>query len=764
MRVPVSWLREYVETRASTDEVARRLSISSLEVERVVDVGVPADGDNLGRFVVGRVLAADPHPNADRLQLCQVDVGNPEPQQIVCGAWNFGAGATVAVGLPGARLPGFPGPLEERPLRGEVSRGMILAEDEVGLGADHAGIMLLPDGLEPGTPLVEILPLVDQVLDVTPTMNRPDLLSMVGLAREVAALLDGELRLPSPVDPTTEAPEPVDVRVEDFEGCPRYIGRLFRHVAVGASPQWLRTRLHLGGMRSISNVVDVTNYVMHVWGSPLHAFDRANLSGGRIVVRRAHEGETLQTLDGSLRALEPSDLLITDGEKAVALAAIMGGLASEVSDSTTEVLLEAANFEPIGVLRTSERLALRTEGSNKWEKGVDPYAAEPAAVLASRLLVDIAGAELAGTTDVHQGLPPRPVVKLRPERASSLIGLEVPAQEQREILERLDFQVDGAWGVTVPTWRARDVTREVDLVEEVARVVLDRVPYTMPLRRHVKGHLTPEQRFRRALEDVLVGAGFSEAYTWSLTPSDPQPDAPRLPDPMSAEHAVLRTTLLHGLVEAARVNVDAGNDGIRLFELARVYLPSGEQLPEERWRLGGIAEGGFEAARAALETIHEAFHLPLVVRRTTLAPLHPGKAAETDAGWFGELHPSLLEGSWGVFELDVARLMAPLPERILYEDVITFPANREDIAVVVAEDVEAGAIVTVAHEAGGEELREARIFDVYRGDQVGEGMKSVAVHLVFQSPERTLTDEDAAAARQRVVAALAARFDAELRV
>jgi phenylalanyl-tRNA synthetase beta chain len=764
MRVPVSWLREYVETRASTDEVARRLSISSLEVERVVDVGVPADGDNLGRFVVGRVLAADPHPNADRLQLCQVDVGNPEPQQIVCGAWNFGAGATVAVGLPGARLPGFPGPLEERPLRGEVSRGMILAEDEVGLGADHAGIMLLPDGLEPGTPLVEILPLVDQVLDVTPTMNRPDLLSMVGLAREVAALLDGELRLPSPVDPTTEAPEPVDVRVEDFEGCPRYIGRLFRHVAVGASPQWLRTRLHLGGMRSISNVVDVTNYVMHVWGSPLHAFDRANLSGGRIVVRRAHEGETLQTLDGSLRALEPSDLLITDGEKAVALAAIMGGLASEVSDSTTEVLLEAANFEPIGVLRTSERLALRTEGSNKWEKGVDPYAAEPAAVLASRLLVDIAGAELAGTTDVHQGLPPRPVVKLRPERASSLIGLEVPAQEQREILERLDFQVDGAWGVTVPTWRARDVTREVDLVEEVARVVLDRVPYTMPLRRHVKGHLTPEQRFRRALEDVLVGAGFSEAYTWSLTPSDPQPDAPRLPDPMSAEHAVLRTTLLHGLVEAARVNVDAGNDGIRLFELARVYLPSGEQLPEERWRLGGIAEGGFEAARAALETIHEAFHLPLVVRRTTLAHLHPGKAAETDAGWFGELHPSLLEGSWGVFELDVARLMAPLPERILYEDVITFPANREDIAVVVAEDVEAGAIVTVAHEAGGEELREARIFDVYRGDQVGEGMKSVAVHLVFQSPERTLTDEDAAAARQRIVAALAARFDAELRV
>ena len=372
MRVPMSWLREYVETPASTAAIAHRLVISSLEIERVIEVGVTDAGDNLGRFVVGRVISADPHPNADRLQLCQVDVGNPDPQQIVCGAWNFGAGATVAVGLPGALLPGSPGPLEERPLRGQVSQGMILAEDEIGLGADHAGIMLLPYGLEPGTPLADVLPLVDHVLDAGPTMNRPDLLSMVGIAREVAALCDGELRLPDPVDPPVVREEPVDIRVEDFEGCPRYIGRVFRDVRVGPSPQWMRTRLHLAGMRSISNVVDVTNYVMHVWGSPLHAFDRSKLAGGRIVVRRAHEGETLRTLDGTERQLLPSDLLITDGERAVALAAIMGGLDSEVFDETTEVLLEAANFEPIGVLKTSERLALRTEGSNKWEKGVDP--------------------------------------------------------------------------------------------------------------------------------------------------------------------------------------------------------------------------------------------------------------------------------------------------------------------------------------------------------------------------------------------------------
>jgi phenylalanyl-tRNA synthetase beta chain len=763
MKAPLSWLREYVVTEMSDADIARRLTISSLEVDRLIDVGVADDGDNLGHFVVGRVVSADPHPNADRLQLCQVDVGNADPQQIVCGAWNFGAGAIVAVGLPGARLPGFPGPLEERKLRGEVSRGIILAEDEIGLGADHSGIMLLADGLEPGTPLADVLPLVDRVLDVTPTMNRPDLLSMVGIAREIAALCDGELRPPDPEDPPLVVDEPPDIAVEDFGGCPRYIGRAFRNVRVAPSPQWLRTRLHLAGMRSISNVVDVTNYVMHVWGSPLHAFDRALLAGGRIVVRRAREGETLRTLDGTLRELRPSDLLITDGEKAVALAAIMGGLESEVSETTSDVLLEAANFEPIGVLKTSERLALRTEGSNKWEKGVDPYAAEPAAVLASRLLVDLAGAEPIGTVDVNEGLPERPHVTLRPERTTSLIGLDVDEEQQRSILARLGLEVDDAWSVTVPTWRARDVTREVDVIEEVARAVLDQVPNTMPLRRAVAGHLSAEQRFRRTLEDVLVGAGFSEAYTWSLTASDPNLAALRLSEPMSGDQAVLRTTLLHGLVEAARVNVDAGNEAIRLFELARVYLPSGEQLPDERWHVGGIAEGGFEAARAAVEAIYEAFHLPLDVRRASAAELHPGKAAETDAGWLGELHPTLLEGSWGVFELDVQRLMVPLPERILYEDVITYPAARQDIAVAVPEDVEAGAILAAVHEVGGEELRDARIFDVFRGEQVGQGRKSVALHLAFQAPDRTLTDEEAAALRGRIVAALAERFGAELR-
>ena len=434
MRAPLSWLREYVTVDATAEEIAHRLAISTLEVERVIDAGVADADGNLSRFLVGRVLEAAPHPNADRLRVCQVDVGEGDARQIVCGAWNFETGATVAVALPGAYLPILDEPLDERALRGQVSRGMILAEDEVGLGEDHAGIMVLEDGPEPGTPLADVLPIRDRVLDITPTVNRVDLLSMVGLAREVAALLDGELHPPAPDDPALVDVESVDVAIEDFDGCPRYIGRVFRDVAIGASPQWLRSRLYLADMRSISNVVDVTNYVMHVWGSPLHAFDRSKLAGGRIVVRRARPDEELRTLDGTLRRLVPEDLMITDGEYSVALAAIMGGEQSEVSEATNEVLLEAANFEPLGILRTSERLGLRTAGSNRWEKGVDPYLAANAAVLASRMIVELAGARMTGHVDVHDGLPEPPVIRLRPERASFVIGLGVAPDEQRATL------------------------------------------------------------------------------------------------------------------------------------------------------------------------------------------------------------------------------------------------------------------------------------------------------------------------------------------
>ncbi len=761
MKVPLSWLREYVAVDASPEEIGARLSTATCEVERVVRRGVPDADGNLGLFRVGHVLEAGKHPNADRLQLCRVDVGEAEPLQIVCGAWNFGAGAKVAVAMPGAVLPsGLQ--LERRKLRGEVSEGMILAEDEVDLGSDHTGIMVLADELQPGTPLVDVLPLVDDVLEVETTPNRPDLLSIYGIAREVAALFEAELAPPPGTDPPRVGDEPVDVSIEDYDGCPRYIGRLFRDVRIGRSPVWLKARLLAAGMRPISNVVDVTNYVMLGLGNPLHAFDFDTLAGGRIVVRRAHEGEELRTLDGQLRRLDLRDLMIADAERAIALAGIMGGEETEVTESTTNVLLEAANFEPIGILKTSERLGLRTEGSNRWEKGVDPYLAEQAARLATELIVELTDARWTGHTDVQGTLPERPVVRLRPERTSELIGVEIPAVEQREILGRLGFDVaDGE--VTVPTWRARDVTREIDLVEEVARFRLDDVPFTLPVRRAMFGRLTAEQRLRRVVEDVLIGAGFSEAYTSSLVAADPRPDALRLPLPLSADASILRTTLLPSLAEAAARNAEVGNEDVALFEIARVYLPSGERLPEERWRVGGVVAGGFARAKSAIGLLYAALKIEELVERGEHELLHPGKAGRLPEGWVGELRPDLEPGRWGVFELDLAAFAAAVPEHLEYADVISFPAVRQDLAFVVPEDVPAGVLAAAMREAAGPELREVEVFDEYRSAELGPGRKSLAFAVAFQSPERTLTDEDAQRLRERIVAALGERFGAELR-
>ncbi|MEZ5101507.1 MAG: phenylalanine--tRNA ligase subunit beta [Thermoleophilia bacterium] len=772
MKVPVSWLSEYVPLPMPLADLAERLAVAAAEVERVTRRGVPDVEGNLGRFVVGKVVEAGRHPNADRLQLCRVDTGDPEPRQIVCGAWNFGAGATVAVATPGAILPDGR-KLERAKLRGEVSDGMILAEDEVELGPDHGGIMLLDDALAAGTPVVDVLPIADHVLEIELTGNRPDLLSVYGLAREIAALYDlGLAPLPG-ADPPRVGDEPVPIEIDDPVGCPRYIGRLFRGCAIGPSPTWLRARLVASGMRPISNVVDVTNYVMLALGSPLHAFDHARLAGGRIGVRRARPGERI-ALDGNDRSSSRPTSLITDGERAVALAAIMGGLDSEVGDETVDVLLEAASFEPHGILASSERLGLRSEASNRWEKGVDPHLAGAAATLASELIVELAGGRFVGHGESCAELPARPVTTLRPARVDALVGTAIPPAEQAAILRRLGFEVDDArapWRVTTPTWRARDVTREIDLVEEVARVHgLERVPFTLPARREMFGRLDQAQRLRRLVEDVLVGQGLYEAYTWTLVARDEDERALRLESPLTADHAILRTTLADGLVGAARHNVDAGNREIGLFEIARVYLPDadGGALPDERWHAGGIVEGGFSRAKGVVEAVLSALHVEASFPRASRPFLHPGKSAEVAvgagaAGWVGELHPLRLDGGWGIFELDLATLFAGVPERRVYEDVVTFPAVRQDLAFVVAEEVAAGDLVASAREAAGPELAEIDVFDVYRGGQLEPGTKSVAFAVAFRSPERTLSDEDARVLRERIVAALAERHGATLR-
>lgn len=758
MRVPLSWLREYVPIDVPLDDLATRLSVAAAEVVGIERIGVPADAKNLDRYKVGRVVEAIKHPNADRLQLTKVDVGEKSPRSIVCGAWNFGVGATVAVALPGAVIAnGLE--LEKRKVRGEESDGMILAEDEVGLGEDHTGIMVLDDSLVPGSPLADVLPLSDVVLDVDSTGNRPDLLSVYGIARELSAIYDMPLADMSGDSPQTWPEGTIDVRIEDVERCPRYDARLFEGVTIGESPLWLKARLRAAGVRSISNVVDITNYVMLALGSPLHAFDSTTLHEGRIVVRRAKKNEKLRTLDGVERELTTDDLVIADADRAVALAAIMGGEETEIGDATTSVLLEAANFEPYGIFRTSERLRHRTEGSNRWEKGVDPYLAEPAANMATELLLELTGAQWTARTDVFPSPPARPVIAYRPARADEVIGIATPPEQQYALLDKLGFERAGE-NVTVPTWRARDVTREIDVVEEIARFRLEDVPFTLPQRRAMFGALTKDQRVRRRVEDALVGLGFAETYTPSLRPDDKT--SWKLPEPISIELTAMRTQLLPSLVEGAQANLDWGVDNIALFEIARVYLPDGE-LPDEHIRVAGIAQGDFAHGKGIVEALYEALHVDVQEQRASDPLFHPGKCAQTSAGTFGELHPRLLEGTWCAFELDLGVLAAESPEAVRYEDVSTYPAVRQDIAVVVAEDVEAGAIVAAARDAAGEELHEATVFDVYRGDPVPAGKKSVAFSVAFQAPDRTLSDDDAATLRKKIVDALAKKFGAELR-
>ena len=481
-------------------------------------------------------------------------------------------------------------------------------------------------------------------------------------------------------------------------------------------------------MRPISNVVDVTNYVMLGLGNPLHAFDQRTLAGGRIVVRRARVGEKLTTLDGVERELDPSDLMIADAERSVALAGIMGGAETEISEGTTEVLLEAANFEPAGLWRTSERLRLRTEGSNRWEKGVDPYLAEPAGAWATELLVGLTGARFVGHTDAQAGLPERPVVRFRPERASAFIGLDVAAEDQDDVLARLgNERRDDDY--VVPTWRARDLTREVDLVEEVARFHLAEVPFTFRfavrwpgasppqrVRRRVRGHAR-RARFLRGVHAVPRRAGSSRS-------------ALPLQEPITVELAVLRTELLPSLVEVAGRNADLGSDEVALFEVARVYLPRGErELPDERLRVAGISQGGFLHIKGNVEALLRTLHADASWTRTHHPLLHPGKAAEIAAAVVGEVHPRFSKAPGASFELDLEELAAAGRYPVPYEDVITYPAVHQDIAVAVDEEVEVGALVDAAREAAGEVLGTRRCstcIGVRRSARVGSPWRSTS--------------------------------------
>jgi phenylalanyl-tRNA synthetase beta chain len=784
MRVPVSWLRDYVSFDLPLAELGELMSMTGTKLEALHRRGVP---NGLELYRVGRVLTREQHPNADRLSLCTVDIGTGEPQQIVCGASNFDAGATVAVALPGAVLPDGT-ELRVAKLRGIESHGMMLSERELDLGQDHAGIMLLPDDWPVGDPLIDHLAIADDVLEFEITSNRPDCQSVYGVAREVSAAVDSDLAPWPGVEPEAAGSGTVDdyvtARVDAPDLCPRWAGRVFTGVTVGPSPPWLKARIAAAGMRPISNVVDITNYVMLAIGEPTHAFDLDKVAGHEIIVRRASAGELVTTLDGQERTLDGDVLVIADAEKPSAVAGLMGAEWSEVTDATTTVLIECANFDGPSTQRSSIRLGLRTEGSSRWEKGLDPHLVPRALALASQLMVELTGAQLVpGTIDVHGELPEPPVVGLRKERLEALIGVEYTDAEVERALTRLGYEPrDDGW--LVPTWRAADTTREVDLIEEVMRIAgIERVPAEMPGGHPGGGRLGADELLRRMVVDVLRGAGLTEAATltlWDagvpdrlrLAPGDRRRDLVELQNPMSAEWAAMRTLVFPGLLHSARTNLAMGRPSVAMFEVGHVFLKSGDRLPDQPAHVAGVLAGdgaGFFEAKGVVETLLAAARVEAPTFAAVDEPfLHPGRSASVLDGFVGELHPEVaaafgLEGTVAVFELGIQRLRGPAREQVLYRDVTSFPPLRQDIAVVVDEDVPAGRVVEVVRGSGGPELAEVEVFDVYRGAPVPEGRKSVALHLVFQSSERTLTDAEGDAARGRIVAALAAELGGELR-
>jgi phenylalanyl-tRNA synthetase beta chain len=749
------------------------------------------------------VLSAEQHPDADRLSVCTVDAGDGQPRQIVCGAPNVAAGQTVAVAKPGAVMPDGT-KLGKAKLRGVESDGMILAEDELAIGTEHAGILELEvDGTAPGTPLTEVLDIATDVLELEITSNRPDCLGVYGVARELHAATAAPLSQPPwSEDPGTEGPvEGITIDVECPDLCPRFTARVFEDVKIGPSPPWLKGRLMAAGQRPISNVVDITNYVMLAAGQPLHAFDLDRVAGGRLVVRRARDGEQVQTLDGQTRTLDRDMVVIDDADGPTSIAGVMGGERSEVEAGTTRVLMEVATWDGPNIHRTSLKLGLRSEASARFEKQLQPEQALEAQALASQLMIEVCGARLApGTVDVG-GPGPAPVsIRLRETRVTGLLGIAIPRERQREILEALEFEVaDAEDGLEVkpPAFRRGDITREADVIEEVARLAgLEQLPATLPPRHDAIGRLTQRQKLRRRAADILAGQGMHEIVGWSFNGPELRdklrlgPDHPEveLHNPMSAEQSRMRRTLLGSLLDVAARNRAQGAGELRLFEMGAVFLPvEGERLPNEPQHIGGVLVGpvrpaswrepdpppaDFFAIKGVVEALLGGLGAGFSLERSRDPFLHPGRAATIaidgqSVGWLGEVHPLVaaqwdLEDTVAAFELDLDAV--PEPKTAAYQDLTSFPAVREDLAVVVPDTVTAAQVRDTVLAAGAPLLRDAQVFDVYRDPQrLGEGNVSLALRLVFQAADRTLTDEQVAARRAEIVQALERELEGRVR-
>ncbi len=778
MKLSLNWLKEYVDIEMSAHELGELLTMLGLEVEEIQPFG-----QGLEDIAVARLLSVRPHPRADRLSVCLVDAGGGKEVQVVCGAPNLEEGALVPLALNGVRLPGGR-VVEKTEIRGESSEGMLLAEDEMGLTDDHTGIMLLPGDLVPGRPLSSSLPLSDWVLDVEITPNRPDCASVLGIAREIAAATGKDLRKPE-IELREEGPgveELTSVTIEDPKGCPRYAAGIIQGVKLGPSPFWLRCRLHVCGIRSINNVVDVTNYVLLETGQPLHAFDYHRLRDNRIVVKRAAQGEVFTTLDGQPRTLSRETLMICDAERSVALAGIMGGLNSEIFAGTEDVLLESAFFDPVTIRRGAKNLGLSTEASYRFERGVDIQGVVYALRRAMMIIQSLAGGRVArGVVDVYPNPWAPPEIELSVHKTNQILGTSFSTDRMTGYLRALEMDVipmdRDVLKVVPPSFRV-DVTRDVDLMEELARLDgYDNIPVTYPSIRPGEEGEPPELILRDRIRSLMTGFGFTEIITYSFISAEsadilgaaknsPLRSIVPLLNPLSVEHSVMRTSLIPGLMATLKANILHDERDLKLFEWGKVFFrKEGEQLPEEKLALAALMTGPYRTKqwynqerlvdfydiKGAMEALLEALGITgCVFERSGGAPGYdPEASAEvlysgSVVGRVGRVSSRVMEaydlkGSDAfLFDLDVEVLKGILPETRRFRPFAKFPPVLRDISIIVNRQTESSRIMDIIKREGGHLVESVQVFDLYQGEKVAPTEKSLAFRVCYRSETETL--------------------------
>ncbi len=793
MKVPMSWLNDYTDvSNVTPKEYNDALTMSGSKVEGIENLGAELD-----KVVAGKITSITEHPDSDHMVICMVDVGSGV-LQIVTGAPNVKVGQIVPVALDGSTLPNNVH-IKTGKLRGVESYGMLCSHEEMGITeaelgyTPEYGILVLPDNTEIGMEMRDFFGLNENVVEFEITSNRPDCFSVIGIARETAVTFNKEFNIPEPkfTENDEDINDYISVEVENPEKCLRYSARMIKNVKIGPSPKWLSSRLRAAGVRSINNIVDITNYLLLEYGQPMHAFALRDLAGSKIIVRIANDGEVIQTLDEQTRNLTSNDLVIADGTRAVAVAGVMGGFNSEVKQDTTCIVFESATFDGGSVRQTAQRLGLRTEASSRYEKGLDPNNTVPALNRACELVQMLGcGEVVGGMIDVVSDIKAPVTLTISPEKVNSFLGTNIPSSDMVSTLTKLGFDVKNGESliVTAPTFRP-DIERFADVAEEIARFYgYDNIPSTLLSGEATVGGKTPVQKLRDKINNTLTGAGLCEIYTYTFTspsyfeklriPEDSElRNTVKITNPLGEDTSIMRTTTIASMLDILSYNYNHRNENAALFEIGKIYLPKGDILPEEpeKVTIGVYGECDFFSVKGILDKLFTTLNVKDTeyTRESENPTFHPGKCANISAngvniGIMGEIHPNVLDTyeigtSAYVAELDLAAILKLSTDTVKYKQLPRFPAAQRDIALLVDKTVAAGDLEKTIKKAGGDILDSIKLFDIYEGAQIPEGKKSIAYAIFFRAADRSLTNEEIAKVYNKIIKDLEYKNGALLR-